>query len=250
MKSTRTLNPVRSWARKPVMWVALGLMLALSACAPLAAQIVAAPLPDDGPPPAVSRAAALSLIQKTLTAGRRTTSDRALTLVLTDAEVTSFLNLRADLTRELEGIGLDQLGRVDELQGLVSEEIDLDAWRSLLTPESEGRARALPSLRLGLREVNVLFRDNGQIIARGEVGFLMWRRPVRLVVAPYAADGEISFEFVEGQVGTRRVPQLLFDLLGRGMTSALLLGQSFGYAEITQIQVTAGTLTLSGRLIR
>jgi hypothetical protein len=221
--------------------------LVLGACTPAEGTTV---LPDDGPSPVVSRESAFNLIQKTVTAGQSATSERALALVLTDAEVTSFLNLRTDLMREFEGMGFDQLGQIDELQDLVPGQVDLDALRALLTQENNGGGRGLPRLRLGFHDARVHFRGEGQIVTRGDLAFLWWRQPARLVIAPYASAGEISFEFVEGQVGRTRVPQVLFDLLGRGLTSALVLGQSFGYAEITQIQVSAGTLTLSGRLNR
>jgi len=230
-------------------WLAVGLALVLGACAPVRAEGVTA-LPDDGPSPTVSREAAFRLMQKTVTAGQAATSDRSFALVLTDAEVTSFLNLRAELMREFEGVGVEQLGQIEGLQELVPGQVDLEAWRALLTREGSESGRGLPRLRLGLHDAQVHFKGDGQIIARGDLAFLWWRQPTRLVVAPYAGSGEVNFEFVEGQVGATRVPQLLFNLLGKGITSALVLGQSFGYAEITQIEVTAGTLSLGGRLNR
>jgi hypothetical protein len=50
---------------------------------------------------------------------------------------------------------------------------------------------------------------------------------------------------VEGQIGRVNLPEPVFDLLGKGVAQALLAGQE--YAEITQIRVSAGTLTISGR---
>jgi len=230
-------------------WLAVGLALVLGACVPVQAAGVTV-LPDDGPSPSVSREAAFRLMQKTVTAGQAATSDRAFSLVLTEAEVTSFLNLRAGLMSEFEGVGLEQLGQIEGLQEPALGQVDLEAWRALLTREGTDNRRGLPRLRLGLHDARVHFRGDGQIIARGDLAFLWWRQPTRLVIAPYARAGEVSFEFVEGQVGATRVPQLLFNLLGKGITSALVLGQSFGYAEITQIEVAAGTLSLGGRLNR
>ncbi len=100
-------------------WLALGLALVLGACVPVRAEGVTA-LPDDGPSPSISREAAFRLMQKTVTAGQAATSDRAFALVLTDAEVTSFLNLRAELMGEFEGVGLEQLGQIEVAAGTLS----------------------------------------------------------------------------------------------------------------------------------
>jgi hypothetical protein len=83
---------------------------------------------------------------------------------------------------------------------------------------------------------------------RGEPAFLRWRLPVRVVVAPHAASGEMTLDFVEGQVGRFGLPEIVFDLLGKGIAKALLGGQA--YAEIMRISVQTGALTISGRYNR
>lgn len=206
-------------------------------------------LPDDGPPPPVSRAAALSFVRKALTAGQTAVDTQAFTLTVTDSEVTSFLNIRTELTREMQDLGIDQLDQIEGLEGLAGEDINLDAWVSLLGNNEDGNRRLLPRLRLGLQDPRVTFRGNGpdsrRVIARGELAFLRWRLPVRLVVAPHATSGEMVLDFVEGQVGRIKLPEFVFDLLGKGIAEALLAGQA--YAEITQITVQKGAFTISGR---
>jgi hypothetical protein len=64
------------------------------------------------------------------------------------------------------------------------------------------------------------------------------------VVAPKVEGGELVFDFVEGSLGPVALPEALFDLIGRGLASAILVGQQV--AEITQIEVGEGTLTISG----
>ncbi len=198
-------------------------------------------LPDDGPAPASSREAALSFVRKALTAGQSAVEGGAFTLTITDSEVTSFLNIQRDLMGELGDVGIDNLGQIEGLEGLGGEEgINVDAWRDLLQQRDEGGP-----LRPRLREARVHFKANGDVIARGEFALLRWRFPARFVVAPEASEGEMVLDFVEGQIGRVNLPEPVFDLLGKGVAQALLAGQE--YAEITQIRVSAGTLTISGR---
>jgi hypothetical protein len=65
------------------------------------------------------------------------------------------------------------------------------------------------------------------------------------VVAPQVSDGELVLDFVEGNLGPVPLPESLIDLVGRGLLQVILLGQDV--AEITQIDVAAGVLTLAGR---
>ncbi len=233
-------------------WVRLGVLLVMviGSCSAFQPGGVAAQLPDDGPAPTVSRTAALSFVEKTLTAGESVAENKSFTLTVSDAELTSFLNIRTELTQELQNAGIDQLGQIDGLQGLAPGNINVDAWRSLLGagPNNGNGGLALPRLSLGLRDPQVYFKANGDVIARGDLTLLRWKLPIRVVVAPYASDGEMSLDFVEGQIGSIQLPAFLFDLLGKGLVKALTIGQE--YAQITQIQVSAGTLTLSGRYNR
>lgn len=219
----------------------LGMALILTGCA--GAEETS--LPDDGPPPPITRDAALRFVQKTLTAGQRAAASRTFAISLTDTEVTSFLNIRRELTRELEQVGLNQLDQIEGLESLGGEEIDIDLWRALLGQrEGSGGLRSL-RLRIGLKDTRVHFKGDGRLIARGEIALLRWGLPIRFVIAPHAAEGELTFDFIEGQVGSIGMPKMLFDLLGKGLAEVLVFVQA--YAEITQIEVGAGTLAISGR---
>jgi len=205
-------------------------------------------LPDDGPVPQVTRVAAMSFVQKALTAGQSAVDNRAFNLVLTDAEVTSFLGIRSELTRELEMVGIDQVGQIEGLEELSGVDINIDAWQGLLGTDGEPRERLIPRLRVGLRKAQVLFKADGRVIARGYLAFLKWRVPVRIVVAPHATEGEMVLDFVEGSIGRVQMPEIIFDLLGKGIAKLLLAGQD--YAEISQIQVGAGTFAIAGQYHR
>jgi hypothetical protein len=204
-------------------------------------------LPDDGPAPPISRAAALSFVQKALTAGQSAAVSQAITLVLTDAEVTSFLGIRAELTRDLEKVGIEQIGQIEGLEELGGGDLNIEAWQGLFGTDGQPRERLVPRVRIGLREPQVYFKADGRVIARGYLALLKWRVPVRVVVAPRALEGEMELDFVEGQIGAVKAPEFVFDLLGKGIAEALLAGQA--YAQITQIQVEAGALTIIGRYI-
>ena len=68
---------------------------------------------------------------------------------------------------------------------------------------------------------------------------------MRVVVAPKVDGGELHFDFVEGKLGPVPLPEGLFDLIGKGLANTILIGQDV--AEITTIEVGAGTLTVGGR---
>ncbi len=232
-------------------WLVIPLLMALlaSGCGTLRGEVSDGwQLPDDGPSPTVSRDAALSLLRKGLTAGQQATNTQILSLTVTDAEITSFLNIRREFTQELEGIDLDQLTQIEGLEGLEGlavDTLDIEAARRLLGPQGDANGLRLPGLRAGIREPAVYFRADGQVISRGEIGLLRWSLPVRVAFAPAAVDGRLALNFVEGQIGHVVMPAFVFNLLDRGLGDVLLVGQQ--HAQITEVSVTQGNLTIRGR---
>jgi len=230
----------RGW----LLLVAVIAVFLLTGCAD-ASGLLEAELPDDGPRPATSAASAGRFVQKVTAAGEGAANTGRFTLTITDEEVTSFLNVGTVLSRQLGGLpiqDLDQLRDIPELEG-----IDLDRYRDLLG--EDGRIPALGDdglrLRLTIQEPQVYFLGNGSMIVRGEARFLVISLPVRVVAAPRASQGELVLDFVEGQLGPAPMPEILFDYVGKGLARALLAGRE--YAEITEIRVTDGVLTVSGR---
>jgi hypothetical protein len=71
------------------------------------------------------------------------------------------------------------------------------------------------------------------------------RQPLRVVVAPRARQGEMVLDFVEGNLGPVDLPEGLFDVIGKGLAKVILADQD--WAEINEITVAEGTLTLRGR---
>lgn len=214
-----------------------------------------AELPDDGPPVAVSRAAAISFVTKVISIGGQASTAQSVRFRITQEEVTSALAYGSDLAAYAQGGPVfEGLGNLD-LGDLPTEELPAEAQRFRQLAESlnratgseEGGARGLISLfRLRLEDPQVYFKSDGRMIVRGVGRLARWRQPLRVVIAPRAREGEIELDFVEGQLGALPLPEFLFDPLGELLGQALLAGQD--YAAITELTVADGTLTFAGEL--
>lgn len=204
-----------------------------------------AELSEDPPAPPISGAAAQRLVDKAVAAGERAVNSGQFTLTVTDEEATSFLNIGTALLSQLEAAPIEEL---DQIQGVPElEGIDLDRWRELLAQRERVPGLGSERIRLlpAIEDASVNFLGNGYIIVRGKARFLVAGSPFRLVTAPHAAQGELVLDFVEGRLGPMPMPEFLFDYLGQGLARALLAGQE--YAEITEVRVADGVLTVSGR---
>ena len=247
MVSLLTGGVVRRWKRR---------LIAIAVVAVVAAGVYAfvstgASLPDDGPPVETSTEAAVSFLTKITDAGQAAAGADSLTIAVTDEEVTSFLRIGSELA---------ELAQTEDVAGL--EDLDPDAFADIPNGDRLRDALALrdriPSLprlapddfalRVAFRDPEVRFRDDGTVIVRGTARFLFLTIPARVVVAPRAEDGDLEFDFVEGQFGRLPLPERLIDLAGAGLTELILAGQD--YASVDRIAVTEGTLTFSGRLAR
>lgn len=241
---TRTFrHPQGRQAITRILAAAIMVALLLSGCRSDASQ---ATLPDDGPPPVTSQAAARRFVEKAIAAGESAASNGQFTLTVTEEEVNSFLTIGTRLLERFQSVPIEELDQIGPLPGLGPIE-EVAEWKTLLK-----RIEGLPNIRLGdaripltIEEPQVYLRGDGSVIVRGYARLLRWRQPARVVVAPYAAGGEVELDFVEGQLGSTSMPEVIFDLIGKGIAEALVLGQT--YAEVTEIRVSDGTLTLSGR---
>ena len=241
---TRTLrHPQGRRAITRILAAAIVVALLLSSCRSDASQ---ATLPDDGPPPLTSQAAARRFVEKAIAAGESAASNGQFTLTVTEEEVNSFLTIGTRLLERFQSVPIEEIDQIGPLPGLGTIE-GVAEWKTLLK-----RIEGLPNIHLGdvripltIEEPQVYLRGDGSVIVRGYVRLLRWRQPARVVIAPYAAGGEVALDFVEGQLGSASMPEVVFDLIGKGIAEALVLGQT--YAEVTEIRVSDGTLTLSGR---
>ena len=232
-------------------WVFRAGLLALLALAGCAASggLLEAELPDDGPAPATSAAAAGRLLQRVVAAGEGAADTGAFTLTVTEEEATSLLDLGSVLLREVDDLPLDDLQQMQELaQGQDIPEldgIDLGQWQELMAHRERLPLLGGDGLRLTIQDPGVHFLANGQMIVRGNARFLIAQLPFRVVAAPRAMQGELVLDFIDGQLGPASMPELIFDYLGQGVARALLAGRE--YAEISDIRVTDGVLTIRGR---
>lgn len=171
-------------------------------------------LPDDGPAPVVSEAAARQLIERAVAAGQVARQSGTLILTMSDDEVTSLL-----------AIPEAQFNRILAEQPAGSE---------------------LPQeFNLPLAEPQVYFKADGTIVIRGRLQAVGRSQPARIVAAPRAREGELVLDFVEGRLGPLPLPESLFDPIGRLVAAGILAGQSV--AEITVIEVTEGEMVIGGR---
>ncbi len=244
-ESTRNLNHPHGRRQTLVLILSLIILaaLALSACGSEASQ---AELPDDGPPPVTSQEAAQRFVEKVVAAGESSKAGGQFTLTVTEEEVNSFLTIGATLLEQLQTVPLEDIDPTDALPGLGEIE-ERSEWEALLKQMEKLPDVQLPNVGTGLtiEEPQVHFRGDGRVIVHGYGKILRWRQPVRAVVTAHAADGELEIDFVEGQLGNVSMPEFIFDIIGKSVTEALVLGQD--YAEITEIRVSEGTLTLTGR---
>jgi hypothetical protein len=164
--------------------------------------------------------------------------------------VTSFLNIGSQVVERLQAVyGVDSLQELEQIQAQQAlEGIEgIPDWVNMLSKAEETLGVELPDLRLRLavKEPEVYFRGSGQIIVRGYAEALGQRQPLRLVLAPRAAGGELVLDFVEGSLGPVSMPEGLVDLVGAALARLILAGGD--YVEISKIEVSQGSLTLSGR---
>ena len=229
----------------------LAILLVVGACQ--APGLLQAELPDDGPRVATSQAAGLRFAEKVAVAGERAAESKRLRITVTEGEVTSFLNIGSEMSRQLQAIyGVDNLAQLSQLQREQAlQKIDgLPEWAGLLERAQGTLGLDLPDgdLRVTIQEPEVRFERNGQMIVRGYGAVLGLRLPLRLVMAPQASSGELVLDFVEGTLGPLSVPEGIVDLVGKGLARLILAGDD--YVEVSKIEVSNGSLTISGRYLR
>lgn len=226
-----------------VRWAGLVLLgLAMAACggrAPEQVEVELEPVP-------VSTEAAQRFFSKALNAGQQALQDQSVHLVLTDEEVTSALALATRFVAfSPTGVSIDR-ETLPAGQQLPDESQFPEGLREVLPfEESDGLLGGLTdSLRLKILDPQVRFTAEGLIDIRavGQVGDS--ERPIHLVLAPTASNGELELDFVEGNLGGLPMPELIFDPIGNLLARMILAGQEF--IRVDEITVVRGTLTLSG----
>lgn len=176
----------------------------------------------------------------------------AVRLTLTESEATSALSI---------GLMMSDLmlvaGRIPQEE--IQQAPDLDAMRIRIWEEADrhreeiaersGVAQRIllkldPRIRTG--DIQVRFEPSGEVVVAGYVQAWRFRQPGLFVVAPSASEGELILDFVSGKLGRLPLPPFVFDWFGGMVARGILLGQ--GYAEVSEISVGDGTLTLAARV--
>ena len=212
-----------------------------------------ASLPDDGEPITVSADDALAFARKVTEAAGDATSSKAVSLTVTEREVTSFLAIASLLSGELENVGGS--GDLSELMTLgdaipAGDIGSVDNWKDLVGSQG-GIGSVLTrglDLRVAIREPEVRFTGDGEVIIRGYGKVAFISVPARLVVKPQIVDGQVDFGLVEGQFGRLPLPGAMANLAESAVERALLAG--YDIASVEQISVSDGTMRFVGRLNR
>jgi hypothetical protein len=212
-------------------------------------------LPDDGPPLEVSRQSAASFVSKILESGRQAATSQTVRFTITEQEATSALHYASELAAFSQGgplfEGLEQFnpGALEnqELPPEAAMLRDLGEALGDIGGNQPSNASSNPlNLQVRLEQPQVRFLGSGEMILRGYGRISTLRLPLRVVLTPTIQEGQINFDFVEGQLGSLPLPALLFDPLGVVIGRALTAGQD--YAQITVLSVTEGALTFAGQI--
>jgi hypothetical protein len=212
-----------------------------------------ATLPDDGEPIPVSGDAALSFAEKIVDSADSAGSSKTLTITVTDTEVTSFLAIASLLSGDLEDLGgTGDLSELVDLGGAIpdTEGTSVEGWSDLVASQN-GVGSILTrglDLRFAIRDPEVRFTSDGEIIVRGYGKLAFVSVPARIVVVPMVEDDQVTFELVEGQLGRLPLPGSVADLAEKAIERALLAGYDF--AAVDEIDVSEGSLRFVGSLQR
>ena len=94
------------------------------------------------------------------------------------------------------------------------------------------------------QEPQVYFKENGQIVLRGDIEYEGYMQPIRLVAEPSAVAGLLQVNIVEGRIGPVPVPESILSQAEEQLGQAILAGQQ--YASLDEVRIEAGTLSLMG----
>lgn len=177
---------------------------------------------------------------------------RALHFTMTEAEATSALSvglMMPELMRAAGTIPQDEIRQASDLEAL-RDRIwkEADAQRQALAEHSGFVHRMLikldPRIRTG--DIQVRFEGSGQVVVAGYVQAWRFRQPGIFVVAPHAANGALTLDFVSGRLGRLPMPEFVFDWMGGMLARGILLGRE--KVALSELSVGDGTFTVTARL--
>lgn len=194
--------------------------------------------------------AAQSFVEKVVATGQEGADGDEVTLTVTQEEVSSFLDLASRVARQAAAQGADSLSDLERMDPdtLPEGTEDLPELLAALRAQGDVPDVQLPDLEFWSRvsEPRVYFKENGQIAVVGLVDLLGSQQRVRVVAVPRPEGDRVFLTFVEGSIGSVRVPAWLAERVMANVDALLLMGQD--YAEISQVVVSQGEMSVTGRL--
>ncbi len=194
--------------------------------------------------------AARSFVEKVVATGQEGADGSAVTLTVTEEEVSSFLDLASKVAREAAAQGADSLSDLERMDPDTLPEGAEELPQLLRELRTEGDVPdvQLPNLEIWSRIAvpRVHFAGNGQIVVAGLVDILGFPQQVRIVAVPRTEGDKVLLTFVEGRIGRLPMPTWLANQLITNVDDLVVLGQD--YAGISDVVVTEGEMTVTGRL--
>jgi|GEM_PF-2354060 len=194
--------------------------------------------------------AARTFVEKVVATGEEGADGDEVTLAVTQEEVSSFLDLASRVARVAAAQGADSLSDVEQMDPatLPQGAEELPELLAMLRAEGNLPDVELPDLEFWSRivEPRVRFEGDGEMVVTGRVDLLGFQQPVRIVAVPRPEGNRVFLTFVEGSIGPVPMPAWLADQLVTNVDALMLMGQD--YASVSDVTVTEGELSVTGRL--
>ena len=204
------------------------------------------------PEPAIetSPEAARTFVEKVVATGEEGADGDEVTLAVTQEEVSSFLDLASRVARVAAAQGADSLSDVERMDPATLPEgaEELPELLAMLRAEGNLPDVELPDLEFWSRivEPRVRFEGDGEMVVTGRVDLLGFQQPVRIVAVPRPDAALDKGQEHPVAFGPVPLPTWLANQLVTNVDALLVMGQD--YASVSDVTVTEGELSVTGRL--
>jgi hypothetical protein len=204
-------------------------------------------MPNDGPEPKVSDAAARSIVERVNAVGLDTAPGGDFAVTATQDELTSFLAIGADvLARYQEAYAQGVTPEPRQIPGIDALVTD-DQWQQAmddLNATTSGAGAVLVELRSSIQDPRVYLKADGTLVLRGTGAAAGVSLPLRVVIEPAASDNGKTVRLVEAKLGTVAAPEWVTTLIVDGITKGMALANQS--VVINDIVITQGQITVRG----
>jgi len=231
---------MRSFRRTRVLQAAFILAFAvLAGCATA--------LPDDGPAPTISEAAARSVVERVQAAALASGSGESFTVTATEEELTSLVAIGAEVLayyQSAHASGVTPVPRqIPGIDALLTDEQWQEAMDGLFGNPA-GPGALLLELRSRIEEPLIYLKADGTLVLRGRASAAGASLPLRVVLRPERTGDRYTVRLVQAQLGTARAPDQVTELIEEAIAQGL--DAAYQSVRITGVEITEGQITVSG----